>query len=58
MLVSYEDQANILPGLPRQIAQYDISEVTKGEKTEKCAFTMRVSNNIHNVPQLDEVEFV
>jgi heat shock protein 4 len=58
LLVAYEDSANILPGLPRQIAQYDISEATKGEKTEKCAFTMRVSNNIHNVPQLDEVEFV
>ena len=47
-----------MEGLPTQIAQYVISEATKDEKTEKCSFTMRVSNNIHNVACLDEVEFV
>lgn len=45
-------------GLPKEIAQYDITEGKKGEKTEKCSFTMRVSNNIHNVCCLDEAEFV
>lgn len=47
-----------MEGLPKQISKYDISEATKDEKTEKCSFTMRISNNIHNVAQLDEVEFV
>jgi len=28
------------------------------DKTEKCSFTMRVSNNIHNIACLDEAEFV
>lgn len=58
LLIGYGDQANVLQGLPKQIAQYDISEGEKLEKTEKCSFTMRVSNNIHNIPCLDEVEFV
>lgn len=58
LLIGYGEKGEILEGLPRQIAQYDISEATKQEKTEKCSFTMRVSNNIHNVPNLDEVELV
>jgi len=44
--------------LPTQIAQYAIGEGKKDEKTEKVSFTMRVSNNIHNVACLDEVEFI
>ena len=58
LLVGYGDAAETLPGLPKQIAQYDIQEAKKEDKTEKCSFTMRVSNNIHNIPCLDEVEFV
>jgi len=47
-----------MEGLPSQIAQYSIGEAKKDEKTEKVSFTMRVSNNIHNVASLDEVEFI
>lgn len=57
-MVAYGENSNVLKGLPTQIAQYDISDATKEEKTEKCSFTMRVNNNIHNVPVLEEVEFV
>jgi hypothetical protein len=47
-----------MEGLPSQIAQYAIADGKKEEKTEKISFTMRVSNNIHNVASLDEVEFI
>ena len=47
-----------MQGLPGQIAQYNIGEGKKDDKTEKHSFCMRVSNNIHNVPSLDEVEFI
>jgi hypothetical protein len=58
LMVHYADGADLMEGLPSQIAQYSIGEATREEKTEKVAFTMRVSNNIHNVASLDEVEFV
>jgi heat shock protein 4 len=57
-MVHYADGANLMEGLPSQIAQYSIGEASKDEKTEKVSFTMRVSNNIHNVASLDEVEFI
>ena len=47
-----------MEGLPIHIARYDIGEGKKDDKTEKTSFTMRVSNNIHNVACLDEVEFI
>ena len=58
LLIGYGEQAQVLEGLPKQIAQYDIAEGEMKEGTEKCSFTMRVTNNIHNIPQLDQVEFV
>ena len=58
LIVHYSEKANLMEGLPTQIAQYAISEGTKDEKTEKCSFAMRLSNNIHNVACLDEVEFI
>lgn len=57
-MVHYADNASLMEGLPSQIAQYSISEGKKDEKTERVSFTMRVSNNIHNVASLDEVEFI
>ena len=57
-MVHYSEGANIMNGLPNQIAQYTIAGGKKDEKTEKTSFTMRVSNNIHNVACLDEVEFI
>lgn len=44
-------------GFPASISKYSIGEGKKKEKTEKAGFTMRVSNNIHNIAALDEVEF-
>lgn len=58
LLVHYSNGAELMNGLPTNIAQYQIPEGTKDDKTEKCSFTMRVSNNIHNVCCLDEAEFV
>jgi len=58
LMVHYADDAALMEGLPTQIAQYVITEGKKDEKTEKVSFTMRVSNNIHNVACLDEVEFI
>jgi len=58
LMVHYGEAAQLMQGLPGQIAQYKISEGKKEDKTEKYSFCMRVSNNIHNVPSLDEVEFI
>jgi hypothetical protein len=58
LIVHYSDKATLSEGVPTQIAQYDIGTGTKMDKTEKCSFAMRVSNNIHNVACLDEVEFI
>jgi len=57
LMVHYADGVNLMEGLPSQISQYEIAEGKRDEKTEKCSFTMRVSNNIHNVACLDEAEF-
>jgi len=58
LMVHYTEGAELMKGLPNQVAQYDVGQGKQGDKTEKCQFTMRVSNNIHNVSCLDEVEFV
>ena len=57
-MVHYADNAKLMTGIPSQISQYNIGEGKKDDKTEKHSFTMRVSNNIHNVACLDEVEFI
>jgi hypothetical protein len=58
LIVHYDNEASLMEGFPTQIAQYEIEEGTKKERTEKCSFTMRVTNNIHNVACLDEAEFI
>lgn len=58
LMVHYSDKASIMEGLPKQIALYNVGEGKKNDKTEKCAFTLRVSNNIHNIACLDEAELM
>jgi hypothetical protein len=58
LLVSYNQDVKLLSGLPTQIARYEIGEGKPDPKTEKYSFVMRVSNNIHNIACLDQVEFV
>ena len=58
LLIQYSQGVNMLPGLPPQIARYNIHEGTKDPKAEKHSFVMRVSNNIHNIACLEEVELV
>lgn len=58
LMVHYGNDASLLAGFPNQIAQYDIQEGKKGEKTEKVSFCMKVSNNIHNIAILEDVEFI
>jgi hypothetical protein len=50
-MVHYSDTTKLLEGIPKDIAQYEISEAKLDEdKTlDKYWFTMRVSNNIHNI---------
>ena len=45
LLVHYVNGAELLQGLPTQIAQYKIKE--GNPKHEKFSFVLRVSNNIH-----------
>jgi len=60
LMVHYSDSQKeqmVKEGFPTSISQYKIGEGTKKEKTEKAGVTLRVSNNIHNIAALDEVEF-
>lgn len=56
LLIHYSNGANLMNGLPTNIAQYEIPEGKKDDKSEKVSFTMRVSNNIHNIACLDEAD--
>lgn len=56
-MVHYAENADIMTGLPTQIAQYNIGEGKLKDNIDKFSFTMRVSNNIHNIACLDEAEF-
>ena len=58
LMVHYSEGAAIMEGLPTQIASYEIAEGKVEDKTEKTSFTMRISNNIHNIACLDEAELV
>ena len=51
LMVHYADDAALMDGLSSEIANYVI---TDGKKDD--VFTMRVSNNIHNIARLEEVE--
>jgi heat shock 70kDa protein 4 len=46
LIVHYSEAAQILPGLPREVAKYHIKE-GKQKHNEKVSFILRVSNNIH-----------
>ena len=60
LLIKYNDNADILPGLPKQIAQYRIQEAKLDESKQltKYSFVMRLSNNIHNVCELEGAQLV
>ena len=57
LMIHYSDSAKLMTGLPNQIAQYTIGEGKLKDNIDKFSFTMRVSNNIHNIACLDEAEF-
>ena len=46
----------LLTGLPHNIAQYHVKDAVP--KHEKHSLVLRVSNNIHQIAQLESVEFV
>lgn len=58
LLVNYGESAELLEGLPKQIAQYGISEgkIAEDKSIEKYSFIMRVANNIHNIATLEDAE--
>ena len=50
LLVKYSDSCQILAGLPREIAKYDIKAAKlkhAGDRDHKFKFLLMVSNNIH-----------
>lgn len=55
LLVHYSEGAQVLPGLPLEVAKYRIKE-GKPKHNEKVAFILRVSNNIHQIPQLESAD--
>ena len=60
LLIKYNDVSDILPGLPKQIAQYRIQEgkLDEGKELTKYSFVMRLSNNIHNVCELEGAQLI
>lgn len=52
LLVHYSEQAQLLAGLPREVASYVIKE-GKQKHNDKVSFILRVSNNIHQIPILE-----
>ena len=60
LLLKYHDSSDILPGLPKQIAQYKIQEgkLDESKQLTKYSFVMRLSNNIHNICELEGAQLV
>lgn len=61
LLVRYSDAASILPGLPREIAKYDIKAAKlkhAGDRDHKFKFVLMVSNNIHQIPCLENAQII
>ena len=56
--IDYSDQAQILPGLPTSIAQYDIGrgKRTKADLGSTTKLCIRVKNDINQIPVLERVE--
>lgn len=61
LLVRYADSADILPGLPREIAKYEIKAAKlkhAADRDHKFKFLLMVSNNIHQIPCLENAQIV
>lgn len=61
LLVRYSDSADILPGLPREIAKYEIKAAKlkhAADKDHKYRFVLMVSNNIHQIPCLENAQII
>lgn len=61
LLVRYSDSASILAGLPREIAKYEIKAAKlkhAGDRDHKFKFILMVSNNIHQVPCLENAQLI
>ena len=61
LLVRYSDSASILAGLPREIAKYEIKAGKlkhANDRDHKFKFILMVSNNIHQIPCLENAQLV
>lgn len=59
LLVRYSDSASVLSGLPREIAKYEIKAAKlkhDKDRDHKFKFVLMVSNNIHQVPCLENAQ--
>ncbi len=54
LILHYGNGAPLLPGLPPQIALYEIKEAVP--KHEKFSAVIRISNNIHQIPSMESAE--
>ena len=53
LLIHYMTNTMILPGLPQNIAQYEIASVKAKDASHSNVFNMFVSNDVHNICVLD-----
>lgn len=61
LLVKYSDSCQILAGLPRDIAKYEIKAGKlkhAGDRDHKYKFLLMVSNNIHQIPCLENAQVI
>lgn len=57
LAVNYDENAGLMQGLPGTIAKYEIgtTKLTKQDKPDyKTKLTIRIRNNIHQIPELDK----
>lgn len=54
LTIKYKDEAVLLPGLPKNIARYEIQEgkLRDDKPVTKFSFSMKVQNDIHNIAHL------
>lgn len=60
IVLKYDKQAPICPGLPYEIAKYEIGKAERlADKSEyKFKFIVTVQNDIHQIPKLESCNLV
>jgi len=61
IMLKYAEDAQILEGLPKEIAQYQVGEgkaKNADKKDHKVKLTLKVQNSIHQIPGVEGVDLI